>query len=107
MLNLLAFISEIIKLPKEDEVIFKKEIEVLLKEEDEMGNLLSKSTLFNLWREEAREEGIEKGIEKGRIEEKISTAREMLLNGVEIAFVEKITKLPLSQLKEIQQSLDQ
>ncbi len=66
-----------------------------------MSKLLERSSLIDLWREEGREEGKE----WGKIEEKMNTARELFINGAELAFVEKITKLPLDKLREIEKSV--
>ena len=46
--------------------------------------------------EEGELKGIEKGIEKGKIE----TARNMMLEGIEVSVIVKVTGLTLEQLKE-------
>ena len=43
--------------------------------------------------QEGLEEGIKEGIEKGRQEEKLETARNMLVEGIDIELIEKFTGL--------------
>ena len=48
------------------------------------------------------EEGIEKGIEKGKLEAKLEVAQRMLVEGTDIAFIAKLTGLPIQKIKELQ-----
>lgn len=54
-------------------------------------------TLAECFRQEGRVQGIEQGIEH----EKIVIAQRLLAEGVELAFIAKITKLPLAQIKKL------
>ena len=43
-----------------------------------------------------------KGIEKGKIEEKLETAKTMLVEGFDVATIAKITKLTVPEIEDLQ-----
>ena len=51
------------------------------------------------------EEGMEKGREEGELTKSFEIARNMLIEGCDLVFVAKITKLPVSRIKELQKTL--
>lgn len=55
--------------------------------------------LFKEGMEKGIEQGIEKGIEKGKLE----VAQKMLLNGMSIDLVQRVTELPLEAIRRLQQ----
>ncbi len=73
--------------------------EVLIEKAKELGSM-GERVLSVL--DEVERKGIEKGIEKGKLE----TAREALVNGVEIRLVERITGISLSKLQEMKKELE-
>ncbi|CAN5332481.1 Rpn family recombination-promoting nuclease/putative transposase [soil metagenome] len=51
------------------------------------------------------EQGIEKGIEKGIMKEKIEVAKRLIIEGMELDIIAKITLLPLVKLKALQKDI--
>ncbi|UTW68361.1 hypothetical protein KHA80_11815 [Anaerobacillus sp. HL2] len=60
--------------------------------------------------QEALEKGLEEGLEKGREEgiaqEKITIAKKMLIEGIEIAMVAKFTSLTEEQVQKLKEKLE-
>ncbi len=54
------------------------------------------------WEQELKQEGFEKGVHL----EKINTAKELLLIGTDIRFIEKITKLSLEEIEKIKNTIE-
>jgi len=50
----------------------------------------------------AYEDGLEDGMEKGREEERIEIAKSMLMNGLSVDLIAKITALPVEQIKSLE-----
>jgi recombination-promoting nuclease RpnB len=63
-------------------------------------------SLAEILKEEGREQGLEQGLEQGRWEAKLTMAKKMILNGVELPFVAKITEIPLNDIKKLQQQIN-
>ena len=52
--------------------------------------------------ERIEEKGMEKGMEKGRLEANLTSAKKMIKEGVDPAFIAKFTELSLAQIKKLQ-----
>ncbi|HEM2815691.1 TPA: hypothetical protein U2B49_000032 [Streptococcus suis] len=55
--------------------------------------------------EDGREEGLEKGLKRGREENQISSARNLLLAGVNIDIISNSLNLPLERVLQLQSEL--
>ena len=55
--------------------------------------------------EKMEERGIQKGKQEGKIEGKQDIALRMLNEGVELAFISKVTDLSLADLKRLQEKI--
>ena len=53
--------------------------------------------------EKMEERGIQKGKQEGKIEGKLDIALKMLNEGVELAFISKVTDFSLAELKRLQE----
>jgi len=62
--------------------------------------------LINEIEERGEKKGIEKGMEKGIEKGKIETAIKMLKEGVDIAFISRITDLPVEKINDLQKELN-
>lgn len=61
--------------------------------------------IMTFFERDAWEKGIEEGIEKGIEKERTETAKRMLLEGAEGAFIAKVTQLPLEKVQELKEEL--
>ncbi len=71
----------------------------MTKKKNKMGGMMK---LINEIEERGERKGIEKGIEKGKIE----TAIKMLKEGVDVAFISRITDLPIEKINDLQKELN-
>ena len=85
---LLEMVKYLLSIRKDAEKYRKKDFYKLLEAEY--------MTVLDKILEEGELKGIEKGIEKGKIE----TARNMMLEGIEVSVIVKVTGLTLEQLEE-------
>jgi predicted transposase/invertase (TIGR01784 family) len=90
---LMGFFEQYLKLNEREEELFRQEISKLNKEEAAMA-----IELTNSWEEKGRTEG--------RTEEKLEVAKKMLLSGMDIETIVKITDLDRARIEEIKKQLD-
>ncbi|WZY01661.1 hypothetical protein NSQ26_06370 [Bacillus sp. FSL W7-1360] len=96
----MKFFASYMSLTKEEENTMREEVQKLVpKEKMDIDNIM---TFFE---RDAWEKGIEEGIEKGIEKERTETAKRMLLEGAEGAFIAKVTQLPLEKVQELKEEL--
>ena len=82
-----------------------EEIKSLMKEsdmdEEAIMNTVGTMDVAEIW----RRDGKEKGREEGREEERIAVAKQMLLEGADVQFVARVTKLSIKEIQQIKKSL--
>lgn len=62
-------------------------------------------TLAEQLRAEGRAEGFEKGEKRGEKQGKLAIAAELIAEGLDLPFIAKVTKLPMSQLQDLAESM--
>ena len=63
-------------------------------------------TFVETWEQRGVERGIKQGMQQGMQEERIAVAKQMLLEGADIQFVSRVTKLSIAEIQKIKNSLN-